>query len=278
MSSNNRVVWSEGLFLRPQHFQQQERYFERLCRGRAAGSCAPIRWGFTELEIERDLLGIGKLGLRRAAGCFPDGTPFAMPDDDPLPVPLELTAQIRDQTLYLAVPLRRRARASRTARAGRWQLSATDPRTSRRAMSRRTRTSPRPRGGTPLRTRLMLASRASRRLRLHSAGARAGVPRGRTGGARRSLHSDGAAMPGGAAPGDLPNRAAGPAASAGRSAGRARRGCRSRGAAAEIADFLMLQSRQSLRAGRRSLRGRAGSCIPRICIGFAWRSPASWRP
>jgi type VI secretion system protein ImpJ len=28
MSDKNRVVWSEGLFLRPQHFQQQERYLE----------------------------------------------------------------------------------------------------------------------------------------------------------------------------------------------------------------------------------------------------------
>ena len=29
MSVYNKVVWSEGLFLRPQHFQQQDRYFER---------------------------------------------------------------------------------------------------------------------------------------------------------------------------------------------------------------------------------------------------------
>ncbi|MCP6146127.1 hypothetical protein, partial [Pseudomonas aeruginosa] len=26
MSWNNRVVWSEGMFLRPQHFQQHDRY------------------------------------------------------------------------------------------------------------------------------------------------------------------------------------------------------------------------------------------------------------
>jgi type VI secretion system protein ImpJ len=26
MTENNRIVWSEGLFLRPQHFQQQERF------------------------------------------------------------------------------------------------------------------------------------------------------------------------------------------------------------------------------------------------------------
>lgn len=25
---NSKVVWSEGIFITPQHFQQQERYFE----------------------------------------------------------------------------------------------------------------------------------------------------------------------------------------------------------------------------------------------------------
>jgi type VI secretion system protein ImpJ len=106
MSSNNRVVWSEGLFLRPQHFQQHERYVERYVEGRAR-ALRSHSWGFTELEIERDLLSIGKLGLRRAAGVFPDGTPFVMPDDDALPTPLELTTQTRDQAVFLAVPLRK---------------------------------------------------------------------------------------------------------------------------------------------------------------------------
>ena len=76
MSENNRIVWSEGLFLRPQHFQQQERYLEGYVRGPRRRRCVRIRWGFTELEIERDLLAIGKFGLRRARGVFPDGTPF----------------------------------------------------------------------------------------------------------------------------------------------------------------------------------------------------------
>jgi type VI secretion system protein ImpJ len=105
MTENNRVVWSEGLFLRPQHFQQQERFLETYVEGRTS-VLRPQSWGFVELEIERELLSIGKLGLRRARGVFPDGTPFAMPDNDPLPAPLQISTLMRDETVHLAVPVR----------------------------------------------------------------------------------------------------------------------------------------------------------------------------
>src|SRR5262245_10552776 len=117
MSDNNRVVWSEGLFLRPQHFQQQERFLESYIDGRAA----PLHahgWGFTEIEIERDLLAIGKLGLRRARGVFPDGTPFSMPEADALPSPIEVGANVRDQTVHLAIPLRKSGATSSDRGAG----------------------------------------------------------------------------------------------------------------------------------------------------------------
>jgi type VI secretion system protein ImpJ len=106
MSSQNKVLWSEGLFLQPQHFQQQDRYLERYVEGRCQ-ALVSHSWGFTEIVLERDLLSIGKLALRRAAGVFPDGTPFDMPDTDPLPPPLEIGAQVRDQPVYLSVPVRR---------------------------------------------------------------------------------------------------------------------------------------------------------------------------
>jgi type VI secretion system protein ImpJ len=105
MSAYNKILWSEGLFLRPQHFQQQARFVERLLETR----CSALRshsWGCVELEFERDLLAIGKLGLRRAVGVFPDGTPFCMPEDEPLPAPLDIAANVRDETVYLAVPVR----------------------------------------------------------------------------------------------------------------------------------------------------------------------------
>jgi type VI secretion system protein ImpJ len=106
MSVNSKVIWSEGLFLQPQHFQQQDRYFERYVESRCAGLVSHS-WGLLDLEIERDFLSIGKLGLRRGAGVFPDGTPFRMPDDDPLPQPIDIGEQVRDQVVYLSVPLRR---------------------------------------------------------------------------------------------------------------------------------------------------------------------------
>jgi type VI secretion system protein ImpJ len=106
MSSYNKVIWTEGLFLQPQHFQQQDRYFERYVEARCQ-ALAPHSWGFTEIEFEHDLLSIGRFALRRAAGVFPDGTPLRMPEDDPLPAPMAIGPQVRDQIVYLAVPLRR---------------------------------------------------------------------------------------------------------------------------------------------------------------------------
>ncbi|MGC4085913.1 MAG: type VI secretion system baseplate subunit TssK [Vicinamibacterales bacterium] len=106
MSAYNRVIWSDGLFLQPQHFQQQDRAFERYVESRCH-ALTPFSWGFTEIEFETDLLRIGKIGLRRLAGVFPDGTPFRMPDDEPLPAAIDVSADVRNERLFLAVPLRR---------------------------------------------------------------------------------------------------------------------------------------------------------------------------
>ncbi|UPG84770.1 type VI secretion system baseplate subunit TssK [Luteibacter aegosomatis] len=113
MNAFKKIVWTDGLFLRPQHFQQAERYLERYVelRHAAPGSHA---WGFDELEIDHDLLAIGRLGLHRARGVFPDGTPFSMPDRDPLPPPLAIDAEWRDRTVCLALPLRHACAAEST--------------------------------------------------------------------------------------------------------------------------------------------------------------------
>jgi type VI secretion system protein ImpJ len=105
MSAHNKVLWSEGLFLQPHHFQQQDRYFERYVESRAE-ALVPHAWGFSEIEIDTDLLALGKFGIRRAAGVFPDGTPLRLPDDDPLPHPIDVSPTMRNEVVYLAVPVR----------------------------------------------------------------------------------------------------------------------------------------------------------------------------
>ncbi len=106
MSLKHRVLWSEGLFLRPHHFQQQDRYLEGLLEGRCR-DLRPFSWGFSELVIDRDQLRIGKLAITRARGVFPDGTPFDMPDVDPAPPALDIDPETRDQRLHLAIPIRK---------------------------------------------------------------------------------------------------------------------------------------------------------------------------
>ena len=139
MSVHNRVIWSEGLFLQPQHFQQQDRYFERYVETRCQ-ALIPHSWGFTEIELERDFLSIGKFGLRRATGVFPDGTPFRMPDDDPLPAPIDIGADVRDQIAVsrgAAAPLWRARRRTRCRLPTRWR--DTTSASCRRATRRRRR-------------------------------------------------------------------------------------------------------------------------------------------
>ena len=106
MSWYSKVVWSEGMFLRPQHFQQQDRYLEALVR-QSCGPLQPYAWGVVELALDREALALGKVGITTARGLLPDGTPFSIPDHDPPPAPLEIDADVRDTRVMLAMPLRR---------------------------------------------------------------------------------------------------------------------------------------------------------------------------
>jgi len=115
MSWRSKVVWSEGLFLRPQHFQQETRYLERFVELRS-GQLRPYPWGVTELKLDQDMLRIGKIALASARGVFPDGTPFAIPEDDAAPAPLDIGENTRDCVVYLAIPVRRPAAQDVAAR------------------------------------------------------------------------------------------------------------------------------------------------------------------
>lgn len=105
MSTDNKVVWTEGMFLRTQHFQQADRYAERLVRG-AVGSLRGYGWGLTELQINRELLSTGRFAISRCSGVLEDGTPFVVPDDADHPPPVELPENCRNCIVYLTLPVR----------------------------------------------------------------------------------------------------------------------------------------------------------------------------
>lgn len=106
MSENSRVIWTEGMFLRPQHFQQHDRYIESLIRGQAVGLRA-FDWGFGVLKLDLTQLAIGRVAIQECRGLFQDGTPFFLPEHDELPAALEIPEVTRDSMIYLAVPSRR---------------------------------------------------------------------------------------------------------------------------------------------------------------------------
>ncbi|HSW03529.1 type VI secretion system baseplate subunit TssK [Aquabacterium sp.] len=105
MAWHDKVVWQEGMFLRAQHFQQQDRHAAHQLQARAE-PLRPHPWGVTELSIDRDLLAAGRFALSSASGVMEDGTPFSIPGGTDAPLPLDLPEGTRNAVVYLALPLR----------------------------------------------------------------------------------------------------------------------------------------------------------------------------
>jgi type VI secretion system protein ImpJ len=106
MSLDSRVVWSEGMFLNPQHFQQQDRYIERYIDSKCTAYGA-YGWGVHEFDVDQQLLKLGKVSLLRARGLLPDGTPFNFPTIDDAPPVIEVPVGTHNTVVYLGVPVRR---------------------------------------------------------------------------------------------------------------------------------------------------------------------------
>ncbi|KVU85309.1 type VI secretion protein [Burkholderia ubonensis] len=109
MSYSAKVLWGEGLFLRPQHFQRQDAYHEaRLFESIQA--IQPYNWGVRTVRFDRDALGSNVLRLAELSLVFPDGALYAAPQADELPPPVALDTLpegINEFVFYLALhPLR----------------------------------------------------------------------------------------------------------------------------------------------------------------------------
>jgi type VI secretion system protein ImpJ len=101
-----KVLWGEGLFLRPQHFQQQDQYHERRLH-ESVKAVHPYSWGVGHLQVDRDALASGGLRILELALRFQDGEMVDAPGVDELPEPVDLSQLLQSQqrvTYYAALP------------------------------------------------------------------------------------------------------------------------------------------------------------------------------
>ncbi|OCG39358.1 type VI secretion system-associated protein [Gilliamella sp. Fer2-1] len=106
MGTHSNVIWVNGA-VRPQNFQQQQRYYDYLL-SHHLNFINNYFYGFSTLELNREFLRLGRIGLSSALGLMPDGTLFDIPFQDQLPDPIEIkkldTAE--SHNIYLVLPNR----------------------------------------------------------------------------------------------------------------------------------------------------------------------------
>jgi type VI secretion system protein ImpJ len=103
----NRILWGDGMFVRPQHFQQQALYADNAV-AEARHAVQRHSWGVRRLEIDPVALGNGRIQASALDVVFPDGTIFTAPSHDPLPLSRDLNElpQVSGSktTLYACLP------------------------------------------------------------------------------------------------------------------------------------------------------------------------------
>ncbi|MFZ3288370.1 MAG: type VI secretion system baseplate subunit TssK [Telluria sp.] len=89
MSLASKILWSEGLTLGPQQFQQQDRYHEMRLH-RVASALNAHLWGVRSVQWNVDALADNRLVADNMSLIFQDGDLYEAPAADSLPAPVDL--------------------------------------------------------------------------------------------------------------------------------------------------------------------------------------------
>ena len=106
-----RVMWSEGMFMSPQHLQRQDAYHEGRLDLRLQ-CLTPHCWGITELDLDDAALDGGQVRIHTFQGVLPQGTILSFDresGDQPQGRAIEghFSPTSERQEVYLAVPRER---------------------------------------------------------------------------------------------------------------------------------------------------------------------------
>jgi type VI secretion system protein ImpJ len=99
----HKVIWREGMLLRPQHFQHNDRYHDHQMKTRTQLS-GSYTWGFLNLDIDAQPLNMGKVVISEASGILPDGSLFDLAGRAE-PLAMEVPPNTSNTPIYLALPL-----------------------------------------------------------------------------------------------------------------------------------------------------------------------------
>jgi|25_taG_2_1085351.scaffolds.fasta_scaffold06023_2 type VI secretion system protein ImpJ len=102
MGEYSKVVWAEGTYLSPQHFQQNDRYAESNIHNIVRLNGAHY-YGFFDLGINESLLKQGVVGLYRLEMVFEDGTVFIPTPDEIDSLKFSIPASLAETKLYLVI-------------------------------------------------------------------------------------------------------------------------------------------------------------------------------
>jgi type VI secretion system protein ImpJ len=106
LSNSAKILWGEGLFLRPQLFQQQDAYHEARLRA-VNRALHPYAWGIQKLKLDIPSLANGILRVVEISAIFQDCETYSAPDACELPAAIDLTSlptSVNSVTVYLALP------------------------------------------------------------------------------------------------------------------------------------------------------------------------------
>lgn len=102
MGEHSKVVWSEGIYLSPQHFQQNDRHTDSKLHHLVKYAQAHY-YGAFELSINDSLLKQGVVSLTKLEMVFEDGTVFTPTASEIESLKYSMPANISETKLYIVV-------------------------------------------------------------------------------------------------------------------------------------------------------------------------------
>jgi type VI secretion system protein ImpJ len=102
LPQSKRVIWSDGMLLQPQHFEQQESFLIHQFNERFKHFYIQT-YGISRLVFDQEKLSSGLFSVAELNGLMPDGTPFDLVNIDQMPEPLSLKETDAGAIIVLAV-------------------------------------------------------------------------------------------------------------------------------------------------------------------------------